>query len=139
MAFLKWLLFSVIFALSPLIFSAFRHWSHSANKQPGSNAEITLPDLIKEVLGEGELLLISTAIAGEAIGDLLAGNSRHRKLKLTSGAGCLLVIVSSVSWYGDIKSPGGTFVDPEKIVSGSAVLFFLTLITAASCKLVSKD
>src|SRR3569833_3117170 len=58
---LKWTFFEIIFALLPLAFN----WADSVIHGLGANAA--------QVLGRGELLLVSVAIIAAAIGDLVKG------------------------------------------------------------------
>src|SRR4051794_697493 len=71
---LRWLIFNVIVALLPLGFAALllvaKPWDPA---RKGSISTI--------VLGTGELLLISTAIAAEAIGDLIASDKSNKSYK----------------------------------------------------------
>jgi hypothetical protein len=71
---LKWVIFSVIIALAPLGASFLNGLTDEA-----SPAWLAVG---KKVLAEGELLLISAAIAADAIGDLIGSGKDELTLKL---------------------------------------------------------
>ena len=58
---LRWLIFNVLISLTPLAFEriVLSSKTHTQGKQP----------ILMQVLGDGELFLVATALSAEAIGD----------------------------------------------------------------------
>lgn len=92
-----WFLFSFGLAVLPLLCNFF--FSHLA----GTPSESVLNTLSPG----GELLLVSTAIIGDAVGSLATSKTQTKKLKLLKGlvAGiCLLILVLSCLLFSAIAS-----------------------------------
>ena len=128
---LRWLIFTVIFALVPLGFHAIQ----ILTKGPPPKIPVFV-----EVLASGELLLISTAIAADATGDLIASGRTNQGAKFLSAGGCMLALIFSAYWYGLMKMSDyqGKLTDPATVAWTSEALFGLTVVAAACCKKLSK-
>ena len=91
---LRWLLFSVVMAFTPLAFTAVDRFL--------SGKEVRVSDLLKG----GELLLIASAIAAAAIGDLLIEGKR---LWWAQQVICVICIINlAVSAYAFARIAAGT-------------------------------
>jgi hypothetical protein len=121
----QWLIFSVAVAIAPLIFSYISQLTRGLDPSIGV------------ILRNGELLLISTAIAAEAIGELLSSKTASPTNKMISGGCSILVLFFGSLWFADITSAiaSGVIVRQDVIVAGSLVIFIFTLISSLSCKL----
>jgi hypothetical protein len=129
MTLLRWLIFNVLISLLPLAFAAFLLASKQAPHQES---------MWVSVLGGGELLLISTAIAAEAIGDLIASNEEKAVWKYISSGGCLIALIFSALWYATVRESGPT-QNAATIVVGSVILFAATFVAALSCKFLARE
>ncbi len=78
----RWCIFSVAISLLPLVTAwlGLLTGGHSA----------TLSDILKN----GALLLITAAISGVAIGEVVGSGGAHIRLKLLAGGGCVLVLMT---------------------------------------------
>jgi hypothetical protein len=125
----RWLIFVVALSLLPVGIGAFSIVTRDE-----------AVDFIR-LLGHGELLLISTAVVGSALADLVsAGDSRFRTLKLSVGGGAALVVLAAAVWFAQIATVrvDGSPIDREGIAVGSLVLFGLSVVSGLSCILVSE-
>ena len=77
---IQWMIFSVIIALMPLVFNAIRR------TMKGQGIDIF------EICSEGELLLISAAIAAASLGELFGAENSHNIAKLISGGSCIIIL-----------------------------------------------
>lgn len=92
---IKWLIFSVLIALLPILFNLLFAMTYGG--------EIALTRL----LGRGELLLIAVGLCATALGDVLFANGSFtrsrprlwRALRLVVGGACVLVIAASSFYY----------------------------------------
>src|SRR6266516_6397335 len=84
-----WIVFSVLIALIPFLLSCF------VLLDKGS--EITASG----IFGDGELLLVSAAIAAGALGEVILVDvpSSRRLIKLLAIGGCTLLILFSSLWF----------------------------------------
>ena len=124
----RWLVFSVAISLLPLVFNFLRAYGRGAT-----------PSLI-DLNAHGELLLISAAIAAAAIGELVASGGRYQIAKIIAGGGCVLVLAVASLWFADISAPtsSGALVDYVRVSNASTVVFMFTVISSASCVVLSE-
>jgi hypothetical protein len=124
-----WLMFGVIIALTPFILELL--------KLLDRRQDVSL----SAVLGTGQLLLVSAAIAAGATGELVLVDvpSRNRLAKLISIGGCTLSVIVSSLWFGDISAAiqEGKPPDPNTVTNGSILVFVCTLISSAWCLALS--
>ena len=89
------------------------------------------------ILGNGQLLLVSCAIAAGALGELVLIEmpSKLRLAKLLAIGGCVISVIVSSMWFGDISAAiqEGRPPPPASIGNGSIVVFAFTLVSAGSC------
>lgn len=133
----KWLIFSVLVALVPILFDMLVQLMDSA---------MTWPDdfiaALFKALGRGELLLISTAIAADAIGDLVGTGRTSEAVKYLAAGACVLTILFGSLWYANISAiahAGGVQPKISRVCLGSLVVFLFTLVSSGSAKLVADE
>lgn len=116
-----WLIFGVTIALTPFALEFL--------KLIDRQKDVSLA----AVLGSGQLLLVSAAIAAGALGELVLVEvpPRRRLAKLISIGGCTLSLILSSLWFGDISAAiqEGKPPDPDTVSTGSIILFICTLIS----------
>lgn len=123
---LKWMLFSVVVALTPIAFNWLRLVSRVA---PGK--EPALSDL----LGRGELLLVAAGLTAGALGDLLGGDSRQRIWKLVIGAAAVIVLSACSYYFADVSAgfAKGEAIRTDVVSRTSIWMFVSAVITGAVC------
>jgi hypothetical protein len=93
------------------------------------------------ILDHGELLLISTAIAADAIGDLVASGLRSEPGKVLAGGGCVLSLLFAALCY----ATNSTMIDlghplkAEVMTEISVLIFVVTVLAGGSCKWLAKE
>jgi len=116
----KWLIFSVIAALAPLVF----HYMSALTT--GKEVSFLGP------ISGGELLLLSVALAAVAIGENYMLGNNHLTRKLILGGLSLLSLLLASYWYAYIS----TFVGASEAVDrgfvgwGSIIIYAVTLVLA---------
>ena len=128
----RWLFFSVIIALLPIL----------------AGVVILLlfqqPITFLNTISHGELLLVSTAILAEAIGELLVNDTVNRIFKVLVSGLNLAVFGMACLLYATIVSamnnttPGSRKIDPETIAVISFIVFGWTMLTGIGSKWVAE-
>lgn len=119
----RWLLFSVLIALSPLIATYLILWTKGIHPN------------YSDIVGTGELYLVSIALCGAGIGDLLTSTRASPDAKLMSG-GCTLFVLILSGWLyasGADARLHDDATDPAAISLISSVLFFMGLGSCGCC------
>jgi len=128
--FLRWFMFGVLVALAPLFITGV---ILVAKDNP--------PPILLTVLGSGQLLLISTAIAADAIGDLVCASIESATLGIVAGGGCILALMCGALWYAansamlELGKPGRA----STVTKGSLIIFLFTIISAGACKMLTQE
>jgi uncharacterized membrane protein len=130
---LKWVFFSVLIALIPIGITFL-------NELTEDNAPAWLV-IGKRVLAHGELLLISAAIAADAVGDLIGAGKQYLTLKISSGGACMLIILSAALWYANIAAmlQAGRNPNIDLVAMGSLLVLAGTVATSGLAKFVAED
>lgn len=122
----RWAIFSVIISLLPIVATFSYSWTTT-------NSSITLT----EALAKGELLLISVAISGTAVGELIGreGGGTFKLLKVVFIGLAFIVVVFSCLWFGSIASllAEHRSVDAHAVSVGSQIIFFSSVLSGAVC------
>jgi hypothetical protein len=122
--FARWLIFGVLLALVPLLFS----WATRQLRAQPSSLDV--------LLANGELFLVTAALAGAAIGELLgvARASRQPFWEIVAGGCCLIVVVLSAHLFADISAIRATAatIDPARVSSWSLWLYCIGLVASGS-------
>ena len=129
----KWILFSVIISLLPLVADGVNRISQGRSGIGQS--------VLTEVLAHGELLLVSAAIAADAVGDLIGSGPEFKMLKYLAGGACLAIILFGSLWYAGIaaNSHDGRLLNNGMIARWSASILGLTVLTSGCGKFVAED
>ena len=123
--FVKWIVFSVIISLLPLVFNLLS----ALNRQ--KEASLSL------LCSHGELLILSAAIAAGSIGELFGGGSERAILKIIAGGGCVAVLFVACLSFADVAQLPQPV--PSVVTVESITIFILTLISSASCIALSDN
>jgi hypothetical protein len=115
----RWIVFGVLIALLPI---AFRYALESTTGPVPSLAHL---------LADGELLLISSAIAAGAVGELIGRGRNRLILQLISAGGCIATVLFASLYYAYVATH--QLVNEAFVMRMSLFLFGLTLIASASC------
>lgn len=120
-----WLIFSVVVALSPFFLGIFQ----SVDR----DQRVTF----YSILGSGQLLLVCVALAAAALGELVIINVPvdHRIMKSAAIGSCILVIIFSSLWFGDISADILAKAVPDQITVsfGSFGFYIWALASSAWC------
>ena len=119
---IRWAIFSVLISLSPFGIAALNLWSGEKLVH------------LSMLWPHGELLLISTALASDAVGNLVPGRESARKARVAVVGSCVLILISTALWYGLIQ--GHPEYKADRISQGSIFIFLVTLIVCASSLLI---
>ena len=130
MKLLRWMIFSVIVALTPL-------WLNAVIFLAKNKSISEVPVL---VLAGGELLLISTAFAADAIGDLIATGSDKRFRKVFAAGSCTVSLLFAALWYSANSAlrDTGQQINATMATKGSMIVFIFTVLAAGCCKWLAK-
>jgi hypothetical protein len=125
----RWGIFAVAIALLPILISIL--------------GSVTRGDHVGfvELLKHGELFLVSAAIVGAGLADLVGeGGPRFRALKLTTGGAAGLVAITAAVWFADVAAGrrDGLQLDSSGIAVGSLIVFACALVAGASCIVVAE-
>lgn len=115
----RWLIFNVMIALVPLS-------AGFLGLQLGRHA----PSL-HVLTARGELLLVSSAIAAAALGELIPAGRARATPKLCAGGSCILLVLLSSLFFAAIQAQHDA--DPQSVLSMSLWLFAGTLLAGFSC------
>jgi hypothetical protein len=128
---IKWFFFSVVIALLPLLFS------YARNLTRGNVIQFSY------IFSNGELLLISSAIAATSIGELLDAlininssilieNKRH--IYIVSGATIFLLMLNSL-FFADVSAVliNNGQINREYVAIFSSSSFLCTIISSGCC------
>jgi hypothetical protein len=113
---LRWFIFSVLIALVPLAVS---YLGLRLDRQEPSLYLLT---------ERGELLLISTAIASAAVGELIPAGRARAIRKLIAGGSCILLIMLSSFAFAAIQARSNA--DPLTVFAASVWLFAGSLLAS---------
>jgi hypothetical protein len=123
---LRWVLYTVIIALIPLLFTLINLATYSR------------PLTLISVTEHGEMLLIASVLGAGAIGELLTTKTRPLSLaqELSLWATLVLVIVSSM-WFAAIAAAGG-IPNPNVVSWGSMVMLLCVIFSSGGCVYLSE-
>ncbi|MDM8564334.1 hypothetical protein QUF74_01625 [Candidatus Halobeggiatoa sp. HSG11] len=126
---IRWLLFSVLMALLPIVFNAL---SFEVRGQLNS---------FSQLISRGELLLIATAICTAAIGELFVSGSKLRILKAIIGGFTVMILTLATAYFVDISAIPLSDMQLETktiIVNRSILIFECSVIFGGCCTLLSE-
>lgn len=121
---IKWLFFNIIFALIPLIY---RYLKLCVFNDDCKNLDF--------LYKEGELLLLSTAIFAEAIGELIHTEPHYKYIALVIMGFSFLVIVLNTNMLVDIED----FSNGGVVAMWSYSIYLTSIIIGISGKIMGKN
>ena len=83
------------------------------------------PLALNELISQGELLLISTALAATAIGDVISVHPRLQTRALIVGGLSLITVITGASYYALVNAG---LLKTDHVVRTSLALFIFSLI-----------
>jgi len=116
---IRWFLCIVFFSTAPVLL----RWFDLASDHK------TVDKCI--LLGDGELFIITCALAGAGIAETF-GLGKLKPLPLLAGLGCVISVFGTAYAYSHFKIPGH---DPFVIANWSMAFFGFTLLSATICVL----
>ncbi|MDV7341322.1 hypothetical protein RYZ26_17060 [Terasakiella sp. A23] len=124
----KWLFFSVLVSLTPLLFNVLI--LVSKNKTFDLNA----------ILGSGELLLIVAAMCAASIGEVIGSGNRLQIVKIIAGGASVIVLMVSALYFSSIAEAklSQQPMDADIVSSTSISLFLISCITSSICIAISE-
>jgi hypothetical protein len=125
---LKWLFFTVFMSLIPFLLTGLTLW---IDPKPGKAFEWS------SLWPHGDLLLISTAIAADGLGDMIPTGSWATKSKIVSAGSCVILLFLCALWYAVVQDHPS--YPTSKISESSLWLFGLTLVATFVCKLLAEQ
>jgi len=126
---LRWLMFGVAFATLPLVLNLLLA------------ATRNLPVSWEQLLGQGELLLVSAGVAASGAGELSGEPVRQlRRFQIVlSGLAYIIVCLASVWFAGTATLRGADQPVNERVVAfGSLVVFLSAIVNGACCVALSR-
>ena len=124
--FTVWLIFSVFLALTPLIFNGATDFIN------GSNVDFS------QLLGRGELLIVSVAIGADATGKLIGSGEKQKIFKIIAAGACILLVIISSLLFAVISRSTGIPIDIGRVSSSSCLMFLMIIVSGASCTLLAE-
>jgi hypothetical protein len=91
-----------------------------------------LPTRLPDLVVHGELVLISVAIAADAISDLLGSSRISSTRRNVSIGGCFIIVFVSAFYFSDVSL--GTKANPETVFHTSLWIFGITLVVSLISK-----
>lgn len=117
---LRWLIFSVILALLPLVFN----YLHVVTRGGAPTFDV--------LLGQGQLLLVVAAISGSALGNLFGSGKNWLGGKMVAGGGSLCILALSSYYFADITAASSN-LNFHFIAISSLAFFACAVGSAAGC------
>lgn len=117
---LKWLLFSVLIALLPIMFNWIILVSRSS------------PSSLQDVIKQGELLLVIAALTASGLGEIIASGSYMAIGKIFASGGCVIILIFASLYYSYVSTTN--YVLDSSIVSLTSLwLYVFAVISSGSC------
>jgi hypothetical protein len=125
---LRWLIFGVLLALVPLVFSWFCRLIFSEDAS------------LKTLLSQGELLLITAALCAAAIGELLGSDDKQKNWKIISGGASLMILIFSALIFSVISNQSlfSTSPDIDAVKVASLIVYFCAFVSSGACVYLSE-
>jgi hypothetical protein len=121
----KWFLFTVLISLCPFLFIAIRLWGTDQTVQ------------FQALWPHGELFLISTALAADAIGDLVANPVPVSGWRTFLTFCCVITLLVGSLWFASVQD--NLNFSMSRTSEASIILFLVTLLACFSAKVVSEE
>jgi hypothetical protein len=124
----KWAFFSVLMALIPLIAS----WLNTGTS--GKSATLT------QTIGEGQLLLIASALCARSCGELFGSGKTSSRFKIAVGASTLCILLLSAMQFSNIAASirNSAALNTDAIVNNSLTLYVCAVVSGMMCVWLSE-
>lgn len=125
---IRWLIFGVLIALLPLLFSLV------SRRNDGQNFAVAA------MLGRGELLLVIAGLCSAACGEIIGTGREWPALKIAAGGSALVILSLATSSYAHIATRiAGNFpVAVETICHDSLWLYAAGFLASAGCVVLAE-
>ena len=126
---LRWALFGLLVSVTPLIANELVSW--------GRSDWLPYDDLV----GRGELLLVSAGVVAASLGELFGGEGAHYPAARIVIVGVSVFLISaSAYWFADISGAvrEGEKLNTGAIALGSSVMFIFAVILGACSMIVAE-
>ena len=118
----KWLVFSVLLALLPIGYNYLRVLTRGGDPT------------VENLLGKGELLLVTAGISAAALGNLIGSGKDWLRAKMFAGGGSVIMLILVTLYFTDITStPAGQSLNSSVIASYSKWFFLFSVLAGAGC------
>jgi hypothetical protein len=124
----RWFFFTFLLALLPIALGAL---------EVETRARETFS--IQGLVGAGELLLVTAAVVGAALADLIGdAGAGFRTTRLYCGCSAAVVVIAAATWFADVNAAqrDGAALDRHSITVGSIWILGAALVAALSCLVV---
>ena len=121
----RWLIFSVTFAIIPFIFKI------------ASGMIRGIPFNWESLLGGGELFIVSSTLCAVAVGELFGSASKKNFLQIILGGIGILIIALASFAYADVSFGKGELL-LNRVMWISCVLFISSILTSSACIVVTE-
>jgi hypothetical protein len=129
----RWWIFSVLFALMPFLFKILIILSLEEHLSKVNS----FINFMMFLFGQGDLLLISTALCAVAIGEVFGVTTDSITKNVASGGSLILIAVAS--FYYAIISVMGEKLSDNAIILTSIGIFILSVISSSFCILITAE
>ena len=124
---IKWLIFNVIFALIPLLAIYL------------FQKIIKAPIKFEVLVSHGELLLISSAMAAVALGEILTSDKKRGILMVCSSGGCFLIVIfASMLFSFVVRANFLNIIDISYVSMVSIFVYSFAFLTSGSGIILSE-
>ena len=126
----KWVIFSVLITLIPLLAAHLRELTQGS---PGSFGAL---------IGRGELLLVAVALCAGGCGEIFSCKNRVGRTSLIiAGGACVVMILLAVTYYSDLTSAyrNNGFVNVDVVIYYSLVIFGVSVIASGVSVFLTKE
>ncbi len=97
--------------------------------------------LMADLIGKGELLLVTVVITAAAAGEGIGAETRRfRSTRILCVSLSILIVLVATYWFADIASAvaAGVVINVIAVTNGSIVVFLSGAVTAAACIVLSE-
>ena len=124
----RWLIFSVLMALLPLLRNFLRLTSE------GNFISFY------QLTPNGELLLIGAAISAAAIGELFGNGGKMKLFKIIAGGLSMIMVILNSNYFNDISitNTNGNSIQADVVSYTTIVLFFISIVSSGCCVALSE-
>jgi hypothetical protein len=118
-----WFFFTVLVAVSPVLCA----WQNSSFDPQ--------PHTLWEILGRGDLFLITCGLAAAAIGEVIASGTERITYKVVCAGACLVIVLFTASAYGRIadRVEFKMLFQPDAVAIRAIFYFIGTMIASTFC------